>query len=308
MNKRLDSHLYESGIDDSLRHLINYIARAGKYINHALQTGDLGMAGSSNLFGENQLALDVLADEIIEDNLMICRLVKSAISEEKEEVVNCKCKGKECGGKYSVAYDPLDGSSLIETNLAVGSIFSIFEGGEFIGRTGREQVAALYMVYGPRTTLVYTIGKGVHEFTLNDVGEFHLTNSDMKIKEMAKHFAPGNLRAGNINKKYQALINSYIEQEYTLRYSGGMVPDINHMLIKGDGIFTYPTNPPKYPEGKLRLLFECNPFSFLMEQAGGASSNGKIDIMDIKITSLHQRTPIYLGGKKEVAKVVKALS
>ncbi|MDH5596694.1 MAG: fructose-1,6-bisphosphatase, partial [Candidatus Peregrinibacteria bacterium] len=286
----LDTHLYEAGADDKLRHLIMYIARAGKYINHALQTGDLGLAGSSNLFGEHQLALDVLADEIIEENLMICRLVKAAISEEKEDVVHCKCKGEDCGGKYAVAYDPLDGSSLVETNLAVGSIFSIMEGDEFMGRTGREQVAALYMVYGPRTTLVYTVGKGVHEFTLNDVGEFHLTNENIKLGETTKHFAPGNLRAGNINKKYQELINSYMENEYTLRYSGGMVPDINHMLLKREGIFTYPANPPRYPEGKLRLLFECNPFSFLIEQAGGASSNGHIPVMDMEIESLHQRT------------------
>lgn len=303
----LDSHLYEAGIPDKLRHLIMYIARAGKYINYSLQTGDLGLAGSSNLFGEKQLALDVLADQIIEENLMICRLVKSAISEEKEHVVTCKCKGKDCTAEYSVAYDPLDGSSLVETNLAVGSIFSIFEDGEFLGRTGRDQVAALYMIYGPRTSLVYTVGKGVHEFTLNDVAEFHMSRENMKLDEMAKHFAPGNLRAGNINEKYRKLINKYIKDEYTLRYSGGMAPDINHMLTKGDGIFTYPTNAPRYPEGKLRLLFECNPFSFLIEEAGGASSNGKIDILDIKIESLHQRTPIYIGSKKEVKKCVDML-
>jgi len=308
MSKLLDSHLYEAGISDELRHLIMYIARAGKYINYALQTGDLGLAGSSNLFGEQQLALDVLADKIIEDNLMVCRLVKSAISEEKEKMVRCKCKGKNCTGKYSVAYDPLDGSSLVDSNLAVGSIFSVFEGGEFIGRTGREQAAALYLLYGPRTTLVYTVGKGVHEFSLNDVGEFHMTGENLKLNKISKHFAPGNLRAGNKNKKYRELINRFIQDEYTLRYSGGMVPDINHMLTKGEGIFTYPTNPPRYPEGKLRLLFECNPFSFLIEQAGGAASNGKIDVLDIKIEELHQRTPIYLGSKKEVEKTVKALA
>jgi len=308
MSTLLDSHLYEAGISDKLRHLIMYIARAGKYINYALQTGDLGLAGSSNLFGEEQLALDVLADKIIEENLMVCRLVATAMSEEKEVAVKCKCEGDECQTMYSVAYDPLDGSSLIETNLAVGSIFSIFKGKDFIGRTGRDQVGALYMVYGPRTTLVYTIGKGVHEFTLNDVGEFHMTNENFKLSETSKHFAPGNLRAGNKNEKYRELINSFIRDEYTLRYSGGMVPDINHMLTKGEGIFTYPTNPPRYPEGKLRLLFECNPFSFLIEQAGGAASNGEIDIMDIKIEELHQRTPIYLGSKKEVEKTVKALA
>lgn len=308
MAKQLDSHLYEAGIADKLRHLIMYIARAGKYINHSLQTGDLGLAGSSNLFGEKQLALDVLADQIIEDNLMVCRLVGAAISEEKDDVVSCKCKGDDCMATYAVAYDPLDGSSLVETNCSVGSIFSIFEGEEFLGRSGKEQVAALYMVYGPRTSLVYTAGKGVHEFTLNDVGEFHLSRENMKLNEMAKHFAPGNLRAGNINEKYRKLINQYIKDEYTLRYSGGMVPDINHMLTKGDGIFTYPTNPPRYPDGKLRLLFECNPFSFLIEQAGGKASNGKKNVLDIKIESLHQRTPIYIGSKKEVEKCIKALA
>ena len=307
MSLQLDSHLYEAGISDKLRHLIMYIARAGKYINYSLQTGDLGLAGSSNSFGEKQLALDVLSDKIIEENLMVCRLVATAISEEKEVPVECACRGDDCSAKYSVAYDPLDGSSLVDTNLAVGSIFSIFEGKDFIGRTGREQVAALYMVYGPRTSLMYTVGKGVHEFTLNDVGEFHLSKENLTLAETSKHFAPGNLRAGNINEKYRNLINRFIEDEYTLRYSGGMVPDINHMLNKGEGIFTYPANPPKYPDGKLRLLFECNPFSFLIEQAGGAASNGAIDVLDIKIEELHQRTPIYLGSKKEVEKAVNAL-
>lgn len=308
MRKELDTHLYQSGISDELRHLIMYVARAGKYINYSLQTGDLGLAGSSNKSGEEQLALDVLSDKIIEENLMICRLVKSAISEEKDEVVHCKCKGEACRGKFAVAYDPLDGSSLVDTNLTVGSIFSIYEGETFIGRTGRDQVAALYIVYGPRTTLVYTVGKGVHEFQLNDVGEFHLKAENLTLAETAKHFAPGNLRVSNSNEKYRELVNQYMQEEYTLRYSGGMVPDINHMLTKGAGIFMYPPYPPKYPKGKLRLLFECNPFSFLIEQAGGTSSTGEMDVLDIKIEELHQRTPIYLGSKKEVEKVIRELS
>lgn len=307
--KLLDTHLYEADCPDRLRHLIMYIARAGKYINHSIMTGDLGLAGSSNLFGENQLALDVLSDQIIEENLMICRLVQSAMSEEKDEPVVCQCTSQEktCKGEYSVAYDPLDGSSLVDSNLAIGSIFSILKGSEFIGKTGRDQAAALYILYGPRTTLVYTIGKGTHEFTLNDVGEFQLSNENMTLKETAKHFAPGNLRAGNANEKYQALINHFMKEEYTLRYSGGMVPDINHMLSKGEGIFTYPANPPKYPQGKLRLLFECNPFSYIIEQAGGKASNGDIPIMDIEITEHHQRTPIYIGSKNEVDKAVDML-
>ncbi len=301
----LDSHLYSSGAPDRLRHLIMYIARAGKYINHALQMGDLGAAGSQNKSGEEQLALDVLADKIIMQNLDVCNIVSHVISEEQDDLTTCQCKdNKEI---YSVAYDPLDGSSLVETNLSIGSIFAIFEGPGFIGRTGRDMVAAINMVYGPRTTLIYTIGKGVHEFTLNDVGEFTLTKENIKIKDKAKNFAPGNLRAGNENAKYKKLINHWMDEEYTLRYSGGMAADLNHILKKGQGIFTYPPNPPKYPNGKLRLLFECNPFSFLVEQAGGKSSNGEIDIMDVKVEELHQRTPIYIGSKEEVDFAVETL-
>ncbi len=306
--KLLDTHLYDLGAPDDLRHLINYIARAGKYISYAIQVGDdLGLAGSNNTFGEDQLALDVLSDKFIEENLMICRLVTTAISEEKEDPVHCTCKGEECHGKYSVAYDPLDGSSLVDSNLSIGSIFSIVEGDGFVGKTGRDQVAALYIVYGPRTTLTYSIGKGVHEFTLNDVGEFELTNENMRMRETAKHFAPGNLRAATQNEKYKKLVTDYMDEAYTLRYSGGMTPDINHMLRKGEGIFMYPKFEPKYPNGKLRLLFECNPFSYIVEQAGGLSSDGERSILDIEITEPHQRTPIFVGSKEEVQKVVEAL-
>lgn len=304
MIKLLDTHLYQAGAPDSLRHLIMYIARAAKYINHSLQMGNLGVAGTQNQYGEEQLALDVLADKIIMDNLQICRLVSSVISEEQKKETTCKCDRKEV---YSVCYDPLDGSSLVDANLAIGSVFGVYPGSGFVGRTGRDQVAALYVLYGPRTTLAYTIGKGVQEFTLNDVGEFILTRENIKVEDEAKNFAPGNLRASSQNPKYKALIDSWMNETYTLRYSGGMTPDVNHILMKGQGIFTYPPFPPKYPDGKLRLLFECNPFSFLMEQAGGASSNGMIDVLDIKIEDIHQRTPIYIGSKKEVERAVEVL-
>lgn len=304
MIKLLDSHLYQAGAPDKLRHLINYIARAAKYINHSLQMGDLGSAGSQNVSGEEQLALDVLADKIIMDNLEVCRLVSYVISEEQEKETICDTEREDL---YSVCYDPLDGSSLADANMAIGSIFGIYPGKGFIGRTGRDQAAALYVVYGPRTTLTYTVGKGVHEFTLNDVGEFTLTREHIKLKEEAKHFAPGNLRAVKQHAGYKKLMEHWMEESYTLRYSGGMVPDINHMLSKGQGIFTYPDLPPKYPHGKLRLLFECSPFAFLIEQAGGASSNGMMDILDIEITDLHQRTPIYIGSTKEVEKAIKMM-
>ncbi len=307
--KLLDTHLYESGAPDDLRHLIVYLSRAVKYIGYTLKTGDLGQTGTMNVFGENQLALDVFADKVIMENLMICRLVAAAISEEQEHEAVCQRdkKGKPCGA-YSVAFDPLDGSSLADANLSIGSIFSIYPGAGFTGRTGREQAAALYAVYGPRTTLVYSVGKGVHEFTLNDVGEFTLTKEHLKLAPTAKHFAPGNLRAAVPGSKYRKLVEHWMNASYTLRYSGGMVPDVNHMFLKGEGVFTYPPFAPKYPDGKLRLLFECNPLSYLVEAAGGAASTGLMDVLDVKIKDVHQRTPIYLGSKKEVEKAVKALS
>ncbi|MBI5411557.1 fructose-1,6-bisphosphatase [Candidatus Peregrinibacteria bacterium] len=302
----LDSHLHRADIPDSMRHLIMYISRAAKYIHYHLQIGDLGAAGTQNASGEAQMALDVVADKITIDNLMHCRLVNCAASEEQEKEFVCpSCGGTK--GEYSVAFDPLDGSSLIDANLAIGSIFGIYKGKGFVGKTGRDQAAALYIVYGPRTCLVYSAGKGVHEFHLNDVGEFTLVRENLTVAETAKVFAPGNLRCVNQNPKYKALMDDWMAKEYTLRYSGGMVPDINHIFMKGQGIFTYPPYPPKYPDGKLRLLFECAPFAYLMEQAGGAASNGSIDILDIKIKDIHQRTPIYIGSKKEVEKAVKGM-
>jgi len=124
---------------------------------------------------------------------------------------------------------------------------------------------------------------------------------------MAKNFAPGNLRAVKDNPKYKDLVDHWMMEGYTLRYSGGMVPDLNHILTKGQGVFTYPPYPPKYPEGKLRLLFECNPMSFLMEQAGGAASTGEGAVLDVKVKDVHQRTPIFIGSKKEVDKAVEML-
>lgn len=305
MIKLLDSHLYQSGATDDLRHLINYIARAAKYIHYYIKTGDLGLAGTQNIQGEKQLALDVLSNDVIMDNLEHSHLVCMAASEEEDNAREFNDLNSE--NCYSVAFDPLDGSSLVDANLAIGSIFAIYKGKGFIGKTGRDQVAAISIVYGPRTTLIYTIGKGTHEFTLNDVGEFRLTQENMKVSEDAKNFAPGNLRAAAENPKYKAIIDSWMNDRYTLRYSGGMVPDLNHIFKKGQGIFTYPPNPPKYPNGKLRLMFECIPFSFLMEQADGESNWGEGSILDIRIEDLHQRTPIFIGSKNEVKKVIDGL-
>lgn len=299
----LNQHLFSSGVPDKLRHLINDIARAGKYVENAIRTTDLGLAGSSNTFGEEQLKLDVLSNKIIKEQLCESRLVASFASEEESEHLNELVPD----APFTLVFDPLDGSSLVDANLAIGSIFGIYEAGSPIGKTPRDQVAALYLVYGPRTILVYSAGKGVHAFFLNEVGEFVLLQRNLTMKDEVKTYAPGNLRAVTDTPNYRKMMNMWMDEAHTLRYSGGMVPDIHHMLIKGAGIFTN-IGGNKYPKGKLRLLFECGPFSYIMEQAGGAASDGTKSVLDVKIEDLDQRTPLIIGAKKEVKRVSDVLA
>lgn len=297
----LNHHLYCSGAPDKLRHLLHDIARSCKYVNNAIRTTDLGLSGSSNTFGEEQLKLDVLSNKIIKEEMCESRLVASFASEEESELNELTPDAP-----FTVVFDPLDGSSLVDCNLAIGSIFGVYEKGSVIGRKPREQLAALYVVYGPRTILVYSIGKGVHAFYLNEVGEFILLQEHLKMKDEVKTYAPGNLRAVKDTPRYREMMNTWLEEGHTLRYSGGMVPDIHHMLIKGAGIFTN-IGGSKYPNGKLRLVFECGPFAYIMEQAGGASSDGEKSILDIEIKDVDQRTPIIIGAKSEVKRVAKTI-
>jgi sedoheptulose-bisphosphatase len=208
-------------------------------------------------------------------------------------------------GEYAVCYDPLDGSSLVDVNLAVGSIFGVYKTKTFLGVSGGEQLASMIAVYGPRTTIVLTVKNGVKEFVLNADNKFVISNENITVSE-GKMFAPGNLRAASERQDYMDLMNFWCKEQYTLRYSGGMVPDVNQILLKGKGIFAYPGYS-EAPNGKLRLLFECAPMSLLMEQAGGASSDGKIRILDKKIEKLDQRTPIYIGSKGEVLRCCEQL-
>lgn len=297
----LNRHLLDAGASDDLRHLINDIARAGKYVHNAIRTTNLGLADTANPFGEQQLELDVLSNNLIQKELAESGLVHSCYSEEEESE-----RPLTPGAPFVVAFDPLDGSSLVDANLAIGSIFGVYPRRNVIGATPREQVAALYLVYGPRTILVYSVGKGVHQFHLNEVGEFILMKEGMRMRDEVKTYAPGNLRAVVDTPAYYRMMNTWLQEGHTLRYSGGMVPDIHHMLVKGAGIFTN-IGGSKYPEGKLRLLFECGPFAYLMHHAGGDSSNGERSILDVVVNAPSQRTPIIIGAKSEVARVAAVL-
>lgn len=271
--------------------IILTLSEAGREIAAAIHTAHIGAAGSCNVYGEEQMALDVLAEAIISKALKSNSAVGLIASEELDE------EQKIGDGVYGVCYDPLDGSSLVDVNLAVGSIFAVYETKTFVGVKGLDMKAAGFLVYGPRTTLVCSWGNGVLEATLQD-GEFVISKENLKVGA-GKMFAPGNLRIVKEHQAYLKLVEYWMNEEYTLRYSGGMVADVNQILLKEKGIFTYPGSPSN-PEGKLRLLFECAPMAYLMEQAGGAASDGKERILEKAVQKISQRTPILVGSREEV--------
>jgi len=291
----LRRHLRENDEDRDLTRLICEIADASKYIIHAIRTGELGMAGTSNLYGEAQLALDVLSDRIIMKRLRHSDVVANLVSEESGEIVPIDPDNED---KFSVAFDPLDGSSLVDVNLAVGTIISIYKGSNLL-QPGSNQVAAMYILYGPRTTLVYSTGRGVHEFGMNSLMEFTLNYENLRLTGPARVYSPGGLRS-KYTPGTEKFARALEESGTKLRYSGGFVPDINQVLIKRGGVFMYP-HLTDAPSGKLRLLYELNPMAFLIEQAGGAASDGRRRILDIKPESVEMRAPVFLGTAEAVA-------
>lgn len=298
----LNRHLYEHAkVPDDLRHLILDIARAAKYIQRAIRTTEAGLAGAVNQFGEEQQKLDVLSNDIIAQHLRESRRVATYVSEEEDQIIELDAENP-----YSVVFDPLDGSSLVDANFAIGSIFGIYKGNAILGRRPKEQSAALYVLYGPRTLLIYSAGNGVHEFILNDVGEFTLLRENLGIADKAKNFSPGNLSALEDNPGYKNNLNRWLDAKLTIRYSGCMVADVHHVISKGQGVFTN-VGGAKYPEGKLRLVFECGPFAYLASQAGGMASSGIGDILDTVIETIDQRTPIIIGSSEEVKNTVDML-
>lgn len=291
----LRRHLRERDVEPDLIHLICEIAKSSNYVINAIRTGDLGVAGTSNLYGEQQLALDVLADRIVTKRLQHSGVVGNVFSEEADDII---CMSENCNGLYSVAFDPLDGSSIVDANLAVGTIVSIFKGCNLL-QPGRNQVAAMYILYGPRTTLMYSTGEGVHEFGMNQLMEYTLISENIQIQPKANIYSPGGLRS-----LFTPAVETYVREleqgGCKLRYSGGFVPDINQVLIKGTGIFLYP-HLQGHENGKLRLSFELNPMAFLVEQAGGAASDGRGPILDRMPQSKDERAPIFIGCKEDVA-------
>lgn len=295
-----------------LSRLLRDIGIAAKIVNREINKAGLadilGESGIVNVQGETQKKLDVYANEQFISALSSggeCCLVAS---EENEEVVLLN-KEVSKNAKYVVAIDPLDGSSNIDVNVAVGTTFSIYrrkskEGPGVLGdilQKGTEQVAAGYIIYGSSTMLVYTTGKGVNGFTLDpSIGEFCLSHPEMRIPERGSIYS---INEGNyvhfpegVKKyiKYCQVEDAATSRPYTSRYIGSMVADLHRNLIKG-GIYIYPSTA-SAPNGKLRLVYECNPLAFIIEQAGGRATNGYERILDMEVTEIHQRAAIFIGS------------
>ena len=305
------------GATGELSQLLRDIGLAAKIIsrevNKAGITNLLGADGSTNIHGESVKKLDLFADDQLISALDRSLITCMVISEENDGIVRLNSEG----GKYIVYLDPLDGSSNIDVNVSIGSIFSIYMrqprpekslNEKDALQPGTHQVAAGYVLYGSSTILAYTTGLGVSAFTLDPgIGEFILSFDDYKLPA---HGTIYSINEGSYNSWPRGLKEyiKYCQQEdpengrpYTARYIGSMVADIHRTLVKG-GIFIYPASS-KYPTGKLRLMYECNPLSFIIEQAGGMAIDGKQRILDIQPTSLHQRTPIFIGSTENVEKV-----
>jgi fructose-1,6-bisphosphatase I len=297
----LRRHMWKAGVEMELRRLIWQIAVMGKYISAKIHESNRKLAGFKNIYDEEQLDLDKSADEILKNQLQYSGFVREYASEERDAVIQIG-QGNE---KYFITADPLDGSSLVETNLAIGTIIGIHK--ESIFAEGRNTlVAAMYITYGPLITMVYSAGKGTHEFVLNREGEYALSEEDIQLKEQGDIYSLGGLRREWTPEHLKYV--EFLETEgYKLRYSGGFVPDINQVLIKRGGIFTYPALK-KSPKGKLRLLFELQPMAFIIEQAGGKATDGKEDILSIKVEDLNQRSAIYIGSRFEVEKAREFLT
>lgn len=289
----LRRHMWLAGVEEELRRLIWQIAVTGKYISAKIHESNRKLAGFKNIYGEDQLALDKSSDQILKNQLQFSGFVRDYASEEQDQVVTIG-QGTET---YYVTADPLDGSSLVDTNLAIGTIIGIHDN-SFFGKGRETMVAALYITYGPLITMVYSAGKGTHEFVLNREGEYVLSQEDIRLKDKGDIYSLGGIRM-DWTPEHLRFVENLESLGYKLRYSGGFVPDINQILIKNGGIFTYPALK-KSPKGKLRLLFELQPMAFLIEAAGGMATDGKRSILDIPVEDLGQRCPIYIGSRFEV--------
>ena len=258
-------------------------------INKAIDTKDIGYSQQENSSGETQLQLDIQCDMIIEEEFSRVSFIHSIASEEKEheEVLHED-------GRYYIAYDPLDGSSLVDVNLSVGTIFGIYDG----GFSANKMIASCYIVYGPRVEMIFAQTK-VKLFLLQN-NEFEYVK-EIRLNEKGNLNAPGGTQQ-NWAPYHKEMVDSFFAEGYRLRYSGGMVPDLHQILLKGGGLFSYPATSDR-PNGKLRKLFEVFPFAFIFKLSGGGAIDGKDDLMTLSCSNPHETSQCFFGSNYEIARV-----
>jgi fructose-1,6-bisphosphatase I len=295
-------------LSDILRHMALSAKLIAREVNKAGLVDILGASGHQNIHGEQVKKLDEFADDVIFAAFDHTGLLCCMASEENEEILTIPDRFPT--GRYSLLYDPLDGSSNIDANVSIGTIFSVLRKRSDHPRgcesdciqKGRDQIAAGYVVYGSSTMMVYTTGNGVHGFTLDpSIGEFLLSHPDIRIPDPGKRiYSVNEGYYGRWSEGQRRLVDHLKgldgdnDKPFSTRYIGSMVADLHRTLLYG-GLFMYPGDS-KYPAGKLRLLYEGNPMAMVVEQAGGRATDGRGDILDIEPTSLHQRTPVYIGS------------
>ncbi|GGG43157.1 class 1 fructose-bisphosphatase [Hymenobacter glacieicola] len=299
-----------------LSQLLRDIALAAKIVNREINRSGLidiaGAYGNRNVQGEDQQKLDVIA------NIRFIRALRNGgevctiISEEDDEMIQTG----NMQGKYVVAIDPLDGSSNIDVNVSIGTIFSIYRRVSPTGndgthqdclQTGTHQVAAGYVIYGSSTMLVYTTGNGVNGFTYEpSLGEFFLSHPNIQTPKSGAIYSVNEGVSESFSEGMKGFVAYCKDQNYSARYIGSLVADFHRNLLKG-GIYMYPTSK-KAPNGKLRLMYECNPLAFIVEQAGGKSSNGRRRTLEIEPHDLHERCPLFIGSSEMVEKVEEFLA
>jgi fructose-1,6-bisphosphatase I len=311
----LDQQKRFPGSTGEFSSLLSGITLAAKMIQDKVRRAGLsdilGEAGNVNVQGETQQKLDVYANEVLAHLLGLRDSVGILASEENEEPMLVHKDSPEA--KYAVVFDPLDGSSNIDVNVSVGTTFSILRRPEGVGldesekwvlQPGNKQIAAGYVVYGSSTILVYSVGNGVHGFTLDpSLGAFILSHPNMTMPQQGNYYSVNEAYADTFPARYleylQRLRTGVLGRKYASRYIGSMVADFHRTLLKG-GVFLYPPTESN-PEGKLRLLYEANPVAFLAEQAGGVALDGQRRVLDIQPDSIHQRTPLVVGSRTELA-------
>jgi fructose-1,6-bisphosphatase I len=286
-----------------------------KQVNKAGLGDVLGTHGATNVQGEEQMKLDVYSDQMLINVLRNSSECAGIASEENDDFVAFEDEYS-MNSKYVVMFDPLDGSSNIDVNASIGTIFCIYKRVSPVGtpcveadflQPGSAMKAAGYVIYGSSTMLVYATKLGVNGFTLEpSIGEFCLSHPDMKVKENGKIYSINQGNTNKLNDKLKNYLNYCMDEEFSHRYIGSMVADLHRTLIKG-GIFMYPADF-KNKNGKLRLIYECNPMTFIVEKAGGLGTTGNENILDVKPQELHQRVPIFIGSKNMVEKAVEMIN